>query len=278
VFIFLISRNSSVNWQMERYHFHEFFEINYVLSGEVRFFVADQFYQAKSGSLLVFNHTDLHRSASPPGTLYERIVLYFSPEELQGLSSPLTNLLACFDSRTPDFAHCIQLKTEQSEQLLPLFDRAAHHQNKDRFGSDVYRKIALAEILLYVNELFASSSIMQRSRPEPEMKQVLPMLNFIQEHLHEDLSLERLSRTFYLSRYHISHIFKKATGFTPNEYVIHRRIIRARELLKKRELSIQRVGESVGFNNNSHFIRTFKALVGVSPKQYSLGAHIKTTQ
>lgn len=272
----LIARNTSINWQMVRYHFHEFFEINYVLSGDVKFFVADQTYQVKNGSLLVFNHTDLHRSVSPPGTYYERIVLHFAPEHIQGLSSSETNLLGCFVNRTPEFSHCIQLHSAQSDALLSLLDKVTLYQGKECFGSDVYRKIALAEILLYVNELYSTSAGMQPLKPAPEMKRVLPMLQFIQEHLHEDLSLERLAKAFYISKFHINHIFKKATGFTPNEYIIHRRIIKARELLKQRELSIQRVGESVGFNNNSHFIRTFKALVGASPKQYSLASYPKT--
>ncbi|KAF0196279.1 MAG: helix-turn-helix domain-containing protein [Bacillota bacterium] len=260
---------------MERYHFHEFFEINYVLSGDVRFFVADQIYQATSGSLLVFNYTDLHRSASPPSALYERIVLYFSPEDVQGLSSAQTNLLGCFVGRAPDYSHCIQLNPEQSAVLLSLFDKATLYHGTERFGSDVYEKIALAEILLNINELFSSSSSVRSLRSVPEMKRVLPMLIYINEHLHEDLSLERLAKTFYISKYHISHIFKKATGFTPKEYIIHRRIIKARKLLKQRELSVQSIGECVGFNNNSHFIRAFKALVGTSPKQYSLSSHHK---
>jgi len=94
-------------------------------------------------------------------------------------------------------------------------------------------------------------------------------LQFIQLHLAENLSLDRLSEEFYLNKYHLGQLFKRATGFTINEYVIHRRILRARELLK-RKLPVQQVGEAVGFRNNSHFIRTFKKLLGVPPKQYQL--------
>ena len=276
VVAFIIARNANLDWQMERYHFHEFFEINYVLTGEARFFVADQIYQATSGSLLVLNHADLHRSIAPPGTFYERIVLHFAPEHVQGLSSTQTNLLECFVDRAPDFSHCIPLNDKQSADLLPLLDRAIIHHDKTCYGSDVYQKLVLAEILLYVNQLYNSSAGTRQLKVDAEMKKVLPILTYIKEHLHEDLSLDRLSRAFYVSKYHLSHIFKKATGFTPNEYIIHRRIAKARELLKKRELSIQHVGEAVGFNNNSHFIRTFKSLVGISPKQYSLTSYRKS--
>jgi YesN/AraC family two-component response regulator len=66
----------------------------------------------------------------------------------------------------------------------------------------------------------------------------------------------------------LGHIFKKATGFSVNEYIINCRIIKARELLKE-NLPVSKTGEMVGYCNVSHFIRTFSKLTGLSPKQYA---------
>jgi YesN/AraC family two-component response regulator len=94
------------------------------------------------------------------------------------------------------------------------------------------------------------------------------ILEYINQHLNECLSLDKLSGVFYLNKYYLSHIFKNSTGFSVNEYIINRRILKSRELLKQNN-SVSKVSEMVGFNNYCHFIRTFKKLVGMSPKQYA---------
>lgn len=264
---FLINRNANVGWNMKKYHFHDFYEINYSLSDNVNFFVGDRIYPVRKGTLFVFNTMDLHRSVSADGAVYERYVVYFNPEFVQDLCTPQTNLLDCFVNRRPGFSHCVRLTAEQSGELLALFDKAERCCSTGLFGRDVYKKIILAEILLYVNTLFRQPAVVYPAGDTNGFDRILPVLQFIQEHLDEDLSLKRLAGTFFISRYHLGTLFKKATGFTVNEYIINRRVLKSRELLKK-GFSVQRAGEMAGFNNTSHFIRTFKKLVGLPPKRY----------
>lgn len=264
-----LSHNSNLNWHMGGYHLHDYYEINFALTDNVDFFVADQVYRATAGALFVFNDMDLHRSVSPPDVSHERYVLYFDPRSIIEWSTEQTNLLDCFINRKPDFSHCVQLDSQQSRLFLQLLQKAESHGESTGYGSDIYGRIALAEILLYVNKLFHSSTAPRPVRAEKGLERVLPIIQYIQQHLARDLSLTHLSKKFYLNKYHLGHLFKEATGFTVTEYIIHRRILKARELLKS-NMTVQQVGVSVGFNNNSHFIRTFKKLVGVSPKQYQL--------
>lgn len=264
-----LSHNSNLNWHMGGYHLHDYYEVNFALTDNVNFFVADQVYRARAGALFVFNDMDLHRSVSPPDISHERYVLYFDPRSVIELSTEQTNLLDCFVNRKPGFSHCVQLDNDQSGQLLKLLQKAEGYSDSKAYGSDIYGKIALAEILLYVNQLFRSSTLPRPVRADNDLERVLPIIQYIQQHLAGDLSLNHLSKTFYLNKYHLGHLFKGATGFTVTEYIIHRRILKARELLQH-DLSVQQAGACVGFNNNSHFIRTFKKLVGISPKQYQL--------
>lgn len=267
---FLINHNTHLNWSMDSYHFHEFYEVNLVLTDNVSFLVADQIHQAQRGTLFVFSDMDLHRSVSHPNVSYERYVLYFDPGRATELSTPRTNLLDCFINRKPGSAHCVQLDPDQVETLVALLQKAEGYAYAVSYGADIYGRVALTEILLCVNQWFSLSTIPHPVQTKHELHGVLPILQFIQQHLADKLSLDRLAGEFYMNKYHLGELFKRATGFTVNEYIIHRRILRARELLK-RGLTVQRVGETVGFNNVSHFIRTFKRLVGVSPKQYQLG-------
>lgn len=266
----LVSKNSNLFWNMSGYHFHDLYEINLVITGNVSFFVSDKMYQAEAGSLLLLSPTDLHKSSSVPGQLYERFVMYFTPESIAGLSTNATNLMECFDNRPPDFSHCLQVAPSDLPRLIRLFERVTKYQDSSEYGADIQKTLVLAEILLRVNELCRSSSSHIPVPSGPAMSKVVPILAYIQEHLSGDLSLDTLARVSFMGKHHLTSVFKTATGFTPNEYIIHRRIMKARELLKKNEMSVQLVGETAGFRNNSHFIRTFTKLVGTSPKQYAL--------
>lgn len=264
-----LSHNSNLNWHMGGYHLHDYYEINFALTDNVDFFVGEHVYRARAGALFVFNDMDLHRSVSPPEAKHERYVLYFDPNSVMEWSTEQTNLLDCFVNRTPEFSHYVQLDDEQSQTLLQLLRKVETYDGNNDYGNDIYARIALVEILLYVNKLFRSSTLSQPKRVEKNLERVLPIIKYIQQNLGNDLSLDRLSKQFYLNKYHLGQLFKEAIGFTVTEYIIHRRILKARELLRS-NMTVQQVGGLVGYNNNSHFIRTFKKLVGISPKQYQL--------
>ena len=93
-------------------------------------------------------------------------------------------------------------------------------------------------------------------------------MDYIQENLTEPLTLDQISNKFYISKHYLCRIFKSATGFSVMEYIIHSRILRARQLLQE-GVSVQQAGELSGFSDNSHFIRTFGNLTGTSPGRYA---------
>ena len=68
-----------------------------------------------------------------------------------------------------------------------------------------------------------------------------------------------------LSRYHFSRQFKCATGLSPHQYVIGRRVERARELLQKTDLAVGDVASAVGFSHQSHLARYVRRRFGVAP-------------
>jgi len=273
---YLLSHNTSASWQMDNYHFHEFFELNLSLSDDVSWFVADRVYRVKRGTLMIFSDGDLHRSVSPADTPYERYVLYLSPRYVAELSTPQTDLSSCFSRCRMTRTHCLQFGEEQLSALLRLLRQAEVSASCGSFGQDLRRRIALQEILLLLHQVF-DAAVVPPLRMEGEMQRILPVITHIHRHLPADLSLDRLSEVFYLSKYHLGRLFKRATGFTLNEYIIHARVLQARTLLRQ-DVSVQQAGQRVGFRNQSHFIRTFRQLVGVTPKQYQLTARGRGAQ
>ena len=254
---------------MERYHFHNVFEIYFTNVGGVKYFVDGGVYQVEKNDLFVFNNADLHRIVVPSGLIYDRYIAVFSPDYIRGMNTDNTNLLECFVDRKADFCHRISLTTEQAGEFLSLLRAAGRYESSESYGFDICRKIMLAEILIFVNRLYRSAALAPSFHAGSEYAQIKPVLDHINKNLTSALTLEEIANRFFISKYHLCKLFKKATGFTVNEYIISRRILRACDLLRK-NLPVSAVCELAGFRNDCYFITTFKKMVGVTPKQYAI--------
>ena len=94
------------------------------------------------------------------------------------------------------------------------------------------------------------------------------VVDYIESHLTEDVSLADLALEAGLSKFHFSRLFKDALGLTPHKYVLKRRIEKATYLLKQGDLAIAQVAHLFGFTDQSHFTRVFKQMKGVTPKSF----------
>ena len=92
--------------------------------------------------------------------------------------------------------------------------------------------------------------------------------NYITEHYAEDLRVKDLADMVYISSDHLTRSFKKRFGKTVSGYILEKRMYLAGELLKRHDLSITQVSDSVGFANYSYFTEQFKKVYGMTPREY----------
>ena len=101
------------------------------------------------------------------------------------------------------------------------------------------------------------------------------VVEYIEGHLDAGLTLEQMAALAHLSPYHFARQFKTATGLPPHQYVITRRVERAKQLLQAgTDLSLAEVAACAGFSDQSQFSHHFKRLVGVTPGQFRTPARI----
>lgn len=93
---------------------------------------------------------------------------------------------------------------------------------------------------------------------------------YIQERYPTVLSIEELAKSLNLSSSRLRHLIKADIGLSPNRYIRTLRLERAKHLLGTNFLSIKEIMGQVGYNDPSHFARDFKAVIGMSPRQYRL--------
>jgi AraC family transcriptional regulator len=99
------------------------------------------------------------------------------------------------------------------------------------------------------------------------------LLDYINDHLDQDLGLEKLAAIAQLSQYHFSRIFKHSTGMSPHQYVIQQRVERAKLLLREKKMGICEVAIVCGFTHQSHLNLHLKRLLSIASnflKSYQL--------
>ncbi|HEV2803035.1 MAG TPA: AraC family transcriptional regulator [Pyrinomonadaceae bacterium] len=94
------------------------------------------------------------------------------------------------------------------------------------------------------------------------------VVEYINEHLEQDLTLSEIAAAVGMNPYHLSRAFKQEMGSAPHQYVIKRRVERAKVLLAETELTIIEVAFKVGFQSQSHFTNIFRRFTGVTPKAF----------
>jgi AraC-like DNA-binding protein len=88
---------------------------------------------------------------------------------------------------------------------------------------------------------------------------------YIDSHLSENISLDRMAEMAGLSVFHFARAFRQSFGTPPHGYLLRRRIERAHHLLKKTELALSQIALSTGFSDQSHFAKHFRRLTGMTP-------------
>lgn len=97
---------------------------------------------------------------------------------------------------------------------------------------------------------------------------VIDARSYINTHYAERITLDDLSHVISINKFYLQKLFKRCIGLSPNEYLIHTRLTRAKQLLRTTANPISQIAMDVGINNIGHFISLFKRYEGITPSAY----------
>lgn len=257
-------------------HIHDQYELMLCLSDDMRCDIdigsGLHKYELSKNTLLLFNNMDQHHfyPAQPAGENI-RYVLYFNPAYIDSMSTDEVNLMDCFLFRPFPDSQILKISEEASRNFQQLLDKLIRIQSLPReecYGKELYLQLILSELLLITNGLYRlEHRISSHSANSGKYRSVYGIINYIHTHYDERITLDSLASQFFMNKFYLCEVFKIVTGQSPNQYIINCRLTKAKELLRN-GYTVENVCAMVGFNNMSHFSRTFKNKVGVSPKQY----------
>lgn len=263
-----IARKIDTTLSIVGLHHHEFYEVDYLLSGKVTYTIESRVYPISPGDLLIISPKELHQvmidaEAEP----YERYTLWISPALLDRLSTQETDLASCFDTSRPNYSHLIRLQSPYRGMIQSLLDLLHQESEGSQYGADILPDALLTTLMTLVNRL----SIRRDGESSGSFSYTSPavsdVINYISLHYAEEISLQQLADTFYISKYHLSHEFSHYVGVSVYQYLKKKRLMISCQLLAQGKKSGD-VAAACGFCNYTSFYRAFCAEYGVSPREY----------
>ena len=123
-------------------------------------------------------------------------------------------------------------------------------------------------LMLQLLRAFPLEEKQRRQENSPHLSQITAVMQYIDEHYAQKLSLAELGEVAHMSPSYLSHIFSKATGFSLWDYIIARRIEQAKHLLLSTDRKILDIAFECGFQNSVHFHKCFRSQTGLTPGEY----------
>lgn len=251
-------------------HMNDGHELYLMLQGDATFSIEGRLYHVEPYDMLLISNQDIHCVMADEDQIYERIYIYFRPEYLQQFCTKEYDLLRLFErERRLEDGHRIGHESVKKYGLDKYFLQMHEHYAAGLPESGILCTSLLLKMLLDVNRVYEESRQTQTQEEGSlaHSEKIDDIVRYISEHLEERITLDDLTKKFYLSKYYLCHEFKKVTGFTVFDYIRYKRILSAKTKFQNGQ-PISEVWRDLGYEDYSNFYRTFKKITGMSPREY----------
>ena len=241
------------------YHYHEFCKLLMLRSGSGGYTVDGQRYSLETGDIVLIGSHCVHRPEFEHGLLYERVIIYISPDFLQQQSVPDCQLEEIFSGEQ---GHVLHLN--EPDALWAISDALEQELEKDAYGRVILSNGLLLRLLIEIARSIRDPKTTFSTPITPTDSRILDILRYIDAHLTEDLSIDILAEAFFISKFHMMRLFKQETGRSIHDYLQERRLLHARDLIRQGVSATDSCFQS-GFRSYSSFTRAYAKHFGTTP-------------
>lgn len=245
---------------MVGFHWHNTYELYFLLSGTRRYFVGHSIFNVSPGDLMIVPRYELHRTARHTQENYDRILIYFSDEFVTSFYQQVGK--EAFDK----FLNlgCVQLPRKQQERVRQIFVK----MEEERVRQDSYSQFVISQLLYELIVLVLRHGNQKEKNVVGNERKVLQAVRYISDNYDQQITLQDAAQIACMESTYFSKCFKRATGFGFHDYLTQTRLKKAEEFLRTSGLSISEISESCGFSSSNYFGDVFKKYTGFSPRAY----------
>ncbi len=245
----------------------DYYRIIFILSGQCSYVFQNKEYCCNTENIIIIKtDTPLTLHTTSYQKNFVILELGITDTLLTRLSNDTTKLQPCFNV-VPYACACVRSGSDTTmliKHLVKQLNQAKKHQ--DVFGAKLYEDSLLTTILVLTLRACVKAEF-QTVVKTPSKIPLEEIFIFIQRHLHEEITLNRLEEEFYISKYHICREFKRETGLTVHKYIVKSKLDLCKQLLEKGYPMIE-IYKTCGLGNYNNLFRAFKKEFGITPKEY----------
>lgn len=247
------------------FHFHDFHKILLLMKGNVSYCVEGRTYDLQADDIVFVPAGKVHRPVLHDTAIYERIIIYISKDYLNTYRTDNYDLAQCLIEAHQKQSHVLRVPAFGTTKLGQIVRELEQSLDSNEYANELYHNLLFLEFMIQLNRVAIHDGIEYLSNSSSN-KKMIDVIDYLNEHLTDDLSIDFLAETFYLSRYHLMHAFKEETGYTIGNYLSTKRLLLARDRIRQGE-PITNVCYECGFRNYSTFSRAYKKNFGCSPRE-----------
>lgn len=242
-------------------HYHEFCKLLLLLSGRGSYVVEGRRYTLQPGDVVLIGSHCVHRPELDSGSVYERVIIYISPEFLKQASTGDCELTELFSGQ---YGHVLRLGEKGQRKLQGLTASLEKELSAQEYGRTIASNAALLRLMVEIGRSFRQENSQNPLPDTTKNPRILELKQYIDDHVTEDVDIDMLAERFFISKYHMMRLFRQETGSTVNTYLTLRRLSHARELMDKGMRATEACYRS-GFRSYSSFTRAYGKHFGTTP-------------
>jgi AraC-like DNA-binding protein/mannose-6-phosphate isomerase-like protein (cupin superfamily) len=258
-----------LDWKHKRFgkwHYHKEVEFLLIIRGELTAFCSEEQLVLRSGDIALFGANEPHVSMQTDSQL----VYYVFQIDLHKYwdQSTLNSMKHFSEVIRPlsTMNYVYRNNQEVREQTAQLIREIYREMNEQEIGYELAVSSLIKNMLLLL--LRHDSERKLHYSDNDWLDRMQPVLDYIDTHLNEKLTVEDLSKRINMSYTYFIKMFKKAVGMPFTDFVTYKRIKRAEQQLLTQSFSVSEVAESVGFTNLGHFYDMFRRYNDCTPREF----------
>ncbi len=249
-------------------HYDKDLIIEYFRKGETSKRIEGNIYNISEGDLIITTPEELHVAIRTEFFYIEKISLHINESLLSAFGGDRTVFFDTLINKPKGVGNLILSDVVKELGMDKTLHECLAYAREDSLESQVLMNCKTIELLSKLSNLIEAGNGEGLAAPSSN-RIVNDMINYINRHYTEDITLDILASKFHFSKYYISHLFRDYVGVSPYDYLITRRLYLFNDLVRQKQ-SIRQASFAVGFNNYSNFFRLYKKHFGITPQQFKI--------